>query len=510
MPKQNYKSKKEKIRANPKESKEGYVMDRDIGVSTHAETKKNRREYGAHLTSIDIFKKFILPEIKDSLYKYLWVDLFAGEGNLILPILELIPREKRIEFFKKHIFLFDVQKEMVEKSIKNAVNYGISREVARGNIKQRDTIKEYPTFIFESELPVFHITNPPYLYLGYIAKHGETQKYLEYFQGKNEGYQDLYQLALIDDLRHGIEEMIYIIPSNFLFGFSASNKIRDDFLEYYTIKKAFIFEKKIFEYTGTNVIICFFKKKDFPKKETISFEGTKINKDVQKKAYILDPKNHYRGGNEFEEFVKEFRTSKPLKVSYYLTVEEVDKNKGNREIEVIDANAFNGKEYEKKVISVNNKLYEIIKSNVLFVKTIDTGSIDGRAGLYLIKDVFGVNGILVSKARYRTHPIQIFIEPEISRDNKVLLNKYFNLVLEFFREKTDSEFMTTYKYSDSEYTRKYLGLMQARKLINTFPILSFKNNDLKNFRALIKKKDTKNIISFIKKFNEIKQRLPWR
>jgi hypothetical protein len=53
------------------------------------ETLKNkRRTYGEHLTSISIFQKFILPEIEKDIYNYRWVDLFCGEGNLILPILE--------------------------------------------------------------------------------------------------------------------------------------------------------------------------------------------------------------------------------------------------------------------------------------------------------------------------------------------------------------------------------------------------------------------------------------
>ncbi len=288
-------------------------------------SENKRRTYGEHLTSINIFKKFILPEIENEIYNFRWVDLFCGEGNLILPILELVPQSERVEFFKKHIFLFDVQEELVEKAILNALKYGIPKEIAQKNILQRDTIKNYPIFILNNDLPVYHITNPPYLYIGYIAKHKETQRYLEYFQGQNEGYQDLYQLALMNDLRHGIKRMVYIIPSNFLFGYSVSNKIRNDFLTYYNIKKAFIFEKKIFEFTGTNVILCFFERKGYPKKDKIIFEGIKINKEIQKKVYILDPKNYFRAGNEFDEFIKQYKTSMPLKDSYYLTIKEVEK-----------------------------------------------------------------------------------------------------------------------------------------------------------------------------------------
>jgi len=138
------------------------------------------------------------------------------------------------------------------------------------------------------------------------------------------------------------------------------------------------------------------------------------------------------------------------------------------------------------------------------VRTIDTGHFEGRVGLYLIKEVFGVDGILVSKSRYRTHPIQIFFTPQLSKDEQILLKDYFNIVLEYFRKKTDSEFMTTYKYSNSEYTRKYLGLSQVRGLIETFPILSLKGRKRNEFENLINKKDTEGVIFFVKSFNQPK------
>jgi hypothetical protein len=460
---------------------------------------KKKRIYGEHLTPIDVFKKFILPEIKDKIYDYIWVDLFAGEGNLILPILELIPENERTNFFKEHIFMFDIQKELVERTIENAMKYGIPKDIATKNIIEKDTLKNYPEFLLNLRLPVYHITNPPYLYIGYIVKHKETQRYLDCFKASNEGYQDLYQLALINDLRHGIRKMIYIIPSNFLFGFSVSNKIRDDFLKYYSIEKSIILEKEIFESTGTNTVICFFERKEKPVHRTISFEGVKINKEVQKKTYVLNPKNHYRAGNYFDEFLNNYQSARPLKINFYLTIEDIEKNKGDYGIVVVDANAFNGKEYARRKIYVNKNFYEKIKSNTLFVRTVDTGSMSGRAGLYKITDVFGADGILVSKARYRTHPIQIFVEPSLTEEEQTLLMNYFNLILEYFRKKTDSEFMTTYKYSNSEYTRKYLGLSQAKKLIQTFPWLELNDDERAEFRNLIENKKEEEIITFIKR-----------
>jgi|YelNatPaOPRAMG01_1025707.scaffolds.fasta_scaffold13160_12 hypothetical protein len=64
-----------------------------------------RKFFGEHLTSVEVFKEYILPEIRDKLYNYVLVDLFCGEGNLILPMLEEVPSEKRKAFLRS-IFIF--------------------------------------------------------------------------------------------------------------------------------------------------------------------------------------------------------------------------------------------------------------------------------------------------------------------------------------------------------------------------------------------------------------------
>jgi type I restriction-modification system DNA methylase subunit len=147
-------------------------------------------------------------------------------------------------------------------AILHRVGYPLLQEaIKQEHIRQRDTLADYPDEILRSPLPVYHVTNPPYLYLGYIPKHPETRPYLRYFTGRNEGYQDLYQIALINDLRHAVPKMVYIIPSNFLFGDAISNKIRDDLLDAYTIRKAYLFEQSLFEHTGVHVMIAFFERK---------------------------------------------------------------------------------------------------------------------------------------------------------------------------------------------------------------------------------------------------------
>ena len=138
-------------------------------------------------------------------------------------------------------------------------------------------------------------------------------------------------------------------------------------------------------------------------------------------------------------------------------------------------------------------------NNILYARTVDTGSIDGRAGLGFIKEHFGVDGIYVSGNTYRTHPIQIFLEPELTYEDQLLLRNFFNTILEYFREKLDSEFLTTYKYSKADYTRKYLGLTQVRGLIETFPH-ELKEENKEKLKSFIKTNEIEKIFKFIQLF----------
>ncbi|MFW9946770.1 MAG: N-6 DNA methylase [Candidatus Odinarchaeota archaeon] len=463
---------------------------------------RNRRKFGMHLTSKDIFYKYIYPEIKQVLNNYIWVDLYAGEGNLILPILDFITPNARENFFLNHIFLFDIQKEMVNKCIKNAESYGISDVIAKQNIMIRDNLESFPEFLIQRKFPIYHVTNPPYLYLGYIKKHSETQKLLHYFNKENIGYQDLYQIAMINDLRSNVENLVYIIPSNFLYGASVSNKFRLDFLKYYKILKMVIFETKIFEFTGTNICIVFFKKKYRPKVEDLTFSGIKLKKKnkIVQKDYLLKFEYKYRAGYEFDEFLKKYRAKFPLKVNYYLLSDKVLENLGNREIEVIDANQYINNKYKKLKLKINEKLNQKLESNILYIRTVDTGAYNGRVGLGIIKADFNVDGILVSGNTFRTHPIQIFFEPEISLEDQILLKNYFNFILELFRERLDSEFLTTYKYSNADYTRKYLGLNQTRKLIETFPYKSLTIDKKESLKKFIKNNRFNEILQILTPF----------
>jgi hypothetical protein len=211
-----------------------------------------------------------------------------------------------------------------------------------------------------------------------------------------------------------------------------------------------------------------------------------------------------------------------LSVKFYLTLDEVSGNTGNncntsntgnncntgnnsnaddKSVLLVDANSFDREGYIKKELQVSKQLYDKIKSNILYVRTIDTGSPNKRAGLYVIQEDFQADGIIASKP-YRTHPIQIFFTPTLSIDMQYLLKDYFNLILEYLRTITDSEFMTTYKYSNSIHVRKYLGLSQVKKLIETFPLHDLNKEMEDVFAKAVKEKDVDMVLQILKKSYE--------
>ncbi|MEM4331565.1 MAG: hypothetical protein QXI89_02260, partial [Candidatus Anstonellales archaeon] len=56
------------------------------------------------------------------------------------------------------------------------------------------------------------------------------------------------------------------------------------------------------------------------------------------------------------------------------------------------------------------------------------------------------------------------------------LMKLFNNILNNLRDKTGSDFMTTYRYADNpKYIRKYLGLKQVKEILTTISIKDLRN-----------------------------------
>ena len=425
-----------------------------------------RRLLGSHLTPVSVFQDYVLPDLKPHMHDHMFMDLFCGEGNLILPMLDLVPRSERTYYFRMHIFMCDADPEMVDKAISNASDYGIDHEVLETHITVRDSISSYPPMIDAGK--TVHITNPPYLYVGHIMKHPEASFQASYFARDNEGYQDLYQLAMMNDLRHGIQKMFYVIPTNFLFADSASRKIRMDFLTRYNISKCRLFESRVFPHTGVNVGVFQFDLDQKGQHRKVEFDAVLENENHRVKRFILDSSNGFRPKMDLPK-EQALTRGERLCAKFYLTIDEVRSSSGKSEVILVDSKNFSKGTYAKSTFFVDDRLDRRLRSNPLFVRTVDTGSENGRAGLHDIRKEFDADGIVVSGNTYRTNPIQLFVKPDLTREESVKLMHLFNNKLEKMRLESGSSFMTTYRYSSNpRYIRKYLGLKQVSAIISSF------------------------------------------
>ena len=453
-----------------------------------------KRKQGAFYTPTELFDKYIYPEISDILWDYTWIDLFCGRGDLIIPLLSHIDPRERADFFAGHIKCFDVDLTALKRLSNRLKSMGIPDDIIERNLMQADTLEQFPEFDYD--FPLFHITNPPYLYKGFIPKTKETRVLLRYFKGEREPLQDLYQVALFNDVKAGLPRMIYIIPANFLFGDVVSNFIRDVVFRYYRLNRVVIFERKVFEDTDVNVCICSFTRKERPDESPQVVPAIKISWCSEKtRTYVLSKEYRWRAGSEFYEVVRRMRAKYPLRVKLYLTYKEVQQNPGEYEVTVLDVNT-----YKPKVISVSKSLAERIRSNILFLKTLDTGSIEGRAGLYEHRQIFNVEGLLVTRSfTYRTHPIQVFFEDGITPEEQLFVKMWFNELLETLRSALDSDFMTTYRQTTKHYTRKYLGLKQAIMIIETCPLKDLSAEERKWIRNYIKRGEIEAVKQWIRR-----------
>jgi len=128
----------------------------------------------------------------------------------------------------------------------------------------------------------FVLTNPPYLHKNKASQRTKNT----YFSGKNNMFEDLYQVSIDSVL--SCREGIIIVPLNFLSA-ENSQKIRDLFFHTFEVIKLNIFSEQVFEDTTYNVISFYFrKKKNYSEinqiPTTIFPEGKKNKSYIRKKV----------------------------------------------------------------------------------------------------------------------------------------------------------------------------------------------------------------------------------
>jgi len=276
-----------------------------------------------------------------------------------------------------------------------AMNYGAikargcdidKKHVNNADIFYRDSIK------FPQQYK-FVLTNPPYLNVNKT-----DQKTKEAYFNKG-GFEDLYQISLFSILDS--EEGIIIVPINFLPA-ENSKKIRNIFFSKFEIVEMNYFKHQVFPDTTYNVIAFYYKKKNnyFNDKFRIK---THIYPDNEIIEIELKKNSSWSINGDFLKIIQSQKND--LKI-YRLIEEDIFKKKGEIEISA----AYNHVKNKEKFM-ISEELYSLIKSNIILLKAIDSGSEEGKIA---IEDIRKYNvDCLVSKESSR-HMIYLIFGKELS------------------------------------------------------------------------------------------------
>lgn len=248
------------------------------------------------------------------------------------------------------------------------------------------------------------ITNPPYLYIS-------QSKDRKIFDIYNES--DLYKCSM-KSIMSSLGGIL-IVPTNLFC--DEDDLFRKSFFSKFQIIRLNIFERDVFEDTGQVVCSFSFIKKDnlIQKFPTIFFPSN------DEEELELKYENGYKIGDEFFDLINDKNLDKKIKV--------------------------------KRLIEGSSKW------NNIFLRAVDTGTSGGRIKLEFNRDpYFGTV--------YDRTVATICISQKLNEDQEKYIIKRFNEILEFYRKKYRSMFLTTARNSTRFYVRKRISFDKAYKLIN--------------------------------------------
>lgn len=308
------------------------------------------------------------------------------------------------------------------------------KHVNNADIFYRDSIKSPQQYKFV-------LTNPPYLNVNKA-----DQKTKEEYFNKGE-FEDLYQISLFSILDS--EEGIIIVPINFLSA-ENSKKIRNIFFSKFEIIEMNYFKHQVFPDTTYNVTAFYYKKKNnyFNDKFRIR---THIHPDNGIIEIELKKSSSWSINGDFLKIIQNQKNDLEI---YRLIEGDVLKKKGGIEISA----AYNHVKNKGK-FRISEDLYGLIKSNIILLKAIDSGSEEGKIALEDVRK-YGVD-CLVSKESSR-HMIYLIFGKELSISEQEKIIDIFNKEINRLRDKYSSLFLTNYR----DNGRKRISFDFVYKFIN--------------------------------------------
>ncbi|MEK7555197.1 MAG: hypothetical protein AAB516_00015 [Patescibacteria group bacterium] len=294
----------------------------------------------------------------------------------------------------------------------------------------------------------FVLTNPPYLN---VNKADDSIK-KKYFRMSE--FEDFYQISLFSLMNS--EEGIVIVPINFLSA-ENSRKIRNLFFYKFKIIEMNYFKQQVFSDTTYNVIAFYYKKKEDSLEDKFSIK-THIYPDNKLTDIELNRKFYWTIGGEL--LSKIWHQQNVLGIRR-LTEKDLENERGPIKIRA----AYN---HIKDLLEINisKEMYDLLHSNIILLKAIDSGSENGKLALENIKD-YGVE-CLISKESSRHMIYLIFDEPlKTNEQNKII--ELFNNEINKLRETHLSLFLTNYRDKDRkrvsfDFVYKFINYLYFNKL----------------------------------------------
>ncbi|MFA4975265.1 MAG: N-6 DNA methylase [Candidatus Paceibacterota bacterium] len=304
----------------------------------------------------------------------------------------------------------------------------------------------------------FVITNPPYLH----KNKADSKTKSLCFSGSNSIFEDLYQVSLKAISKSN--EGIVVVPLNFLSA-ENSEKIREIFFDKFKITKLNIFTEQVFDDTTYNVISFHYKKKE-KKEDKMVFDAHIFPNDHKVKIELNKNYGWQLGG----EFISKINSAKNILGIYRLTVKDLKNGPASIRL------AFNNiKDIEEH--RLNSTLKDAIKSNVIFLRAIDSKN-GKKIQLEDIRkyNVFG----LIGKETSRNMAYLMFKRP-LPIEEQLKLIKLFNEELQEAREKHLSLFLTNFRDNNRkrisfDFTYKLLNYIYSTKIdksISNQPAFNF-------------------------------------
>lgn len=404
-----------------------------------------QHKYGQHYTPkvlTDNYKELLKKIRKDDLTV---VDPFVGQGNLLVDYLSMFSREEAIKIIKnKKIRGYDIDKNVLIFLKKRFISlYGVTEEELDLIFFKNNSLVNNPC-----EKEDFIFTNPPYL-----ARNTCKRKFLKDYKlnFKRNYFSDYYEISLCKYRKHN---GIWIIPANFISSDFMSN-MRSILLKRAYLKNIFLFETPIFKDTSISVVSFLISQKDdLDKRQTdlnINFinGGLVVNKkiDINESGFIC---------NDWLNISKKSTQS----VDFGL----LRKNLISGDIKC----SFLNEEYNEESISINLKTEQHIKGNILYLRSTDTGSIKGRLGLYTFDELYpNENKNIVSLLTKKTSRLNvpIFFEDKYNLKDQLLIKNETNRILEEYRDKYNSIFLTNFKNSTKTMQRKRITFTDMYQII---------------------------------------------